>query len=151
LTCGAPTKSVTGHCARTAPCRAAAARVWSKTRRPERRKLEKAWQDKNRVLLREANAVRRAYWQIRINEIKTASGCVLCGFQSERAGYFDLDHIDPRAKRLELSKKICGWSPGKPEHEQAFAEETVICQVLCVACHREKSIAEMTITRKEKA
>jgi hypothetical protein len=96
--------------------------------------------------LREEARTRRAYWTNRLNQIKVASGCARCGFQNERPGYFDLDHVDPLAKTAEIAKRICGFAPGKPLNELWFEQEIAKCQVLCVACHREKSTLEMQLS-----
>lgn len=54
--------------------------------------------------------------------------CVKCGSSED----LELDHIDPSTK---VSHRIWSWSQKKRD------EELAKCQILCDACHREKTSA----------
>lgn len=64
--------------------------------------------------------------------------CVKCG----SANTLELDHIDPTKK---LHHTIWTWSAARRDAEIAK------CQILCHACHRAKTIAQMPITHGHKA
>lgn len=90
------------------------------------------------------NRERYGFWLGIVDFWKTSHGCQLCGFQSCRPGYFDLDHIDRSDKEVEVSVLISTLTPNKPEHVTRFVTEVRKCQVLCTACHREKTRIDLS-------
>lgn len=68
-----------------------------------------------------------------VNAYKTARGCLTCGYDDDPVG-LDLDHLDPVAKRADVSKLIwyASW--------EAVLAELEKCQVLCAVCHRVKTV-----------
>jgi hypothetical protein len=150
--CGLAVSSVTGYCRRTKAC----ARLREQARltllKATFEGTEKVRQQKaasyagaGGAKTREQLRSRRRYWQGRVDAHKVASGCAECGFESQRANYFDLDHVDKHTKRFSVSSLCARLTPGKPEHERLFVEELQKCQVLCVACHRDKSAREQSV------
>jgi hypothetical protein len=85
----------------------------------------------------------RKFWQAVIDAVKVTRGCESCGFKSERPGYFDLDHVDRSTKTIAISVLIGNLTPDNPEHATRLGVELAKCQVLCVACHRDKSAKEL--------
>jgi hypothetical protein len=102
--------------------------------------------DYQRTYQREHRRQQAAYWYAIVNAYKITQGCVLCGFRSLRAGYFDLDHADRSQKEAVISRLCCDLTPGNAKHRDRFTRELQKCQVLCVACHREKTAADLSWT-----
>lgn len=63
--------------------------------------------------------------------------CASCGSTKE----LELDHIDPTKKKYNPAL-LWGMSVNNPSR----IEELAKCQVLCVECHKNKTIKEMPIT-----
>lgn len=90
-------------------------------------------------------SARRSWWYGFLAEYKTARGCAICGFQNQRGGYFDLDHTDrdtPWAGKgvIYYARRL---DPYNAEHVQRVLDELTKCQVLCTACHREKTSLDL--------
>ena len=98
--------------------------------------------DQQRDRIKEYMRRRRLYWMALVDNVKTQSGCVICGFESNRPGYFDLDHAVPSTKTNCVSAMIGRLSPLRESDHQVFWAELAKCQVLCTACHREKTALE---------
>ena len=94
---------------------------------------------------RQRSAVRRAAWREVIRELIVGKGCESCGFQSERLGFFDLDHIDRDTKTTEIARLVRDLNPKREDHRERFMAELAKCRVLCVACHREHTAQQNTI------
>jgi len=77
--------------------------------------------DRQRAFCREWTRRRRALWFY-------GKICASCGSSAN----LELDHIDPSVK---VTHRIWSWAPLR------FAQEIAKCQVLCSACHREKTRA----------
>ena len=75
-----------------------------------------------------------------------ASGCVQCGRRYPELDWSELhiDHIDPSAKPRDDSvvgnaRRGGGLAAQKSNHGSArILAELLLCQVLCMDCHREK-------------
>ena len=70
---------------------------------------------------------------------RMAQAIALLGGKCARCGSIqdlDIDHIDPATKAFSISKKAAGVS------EEKFQAELRKCQLLCRACHNDKSIRE---------
>jgi hypothetical protein len=108
-------------------------------KRARRREHPDEVREQHRMWDREHGA---GWWREVVDAFKVSRGCASCGFTSLRPGYFDLDHIDPSTKTTEVSQLVGQLSPRRPDHREQFLAEMAKCQVLCTACHREKSAAE---------
>lgn len=83
---------------------------------------------------------RRQWWRDFLDGWKTQHGCEKCGFQSQRGGFFDLDHVDRSNGRNTPVAVMCrALNPKRKDHMLRVLTELAACQVLCVACHREKT------------
>lgn len=92
---------------------------------------------------------RTGWWRDVVSTYKVSKGCELCGFRSPRAGYFDLDHRDRSTKLADISALCAQLDPQRPEHVERFIAEVRKCQVLCTACHREKTAEDLSITPED--
>lgn len=77
--------------------------------------------DKQRLFVRTWMADRRRAW------LHANGPCKRCGSRQN----LRVDHIDPKTKK---SHKVWSWS------EKRRLEELAKCQVLCLACHRKKTV-----------
>ena len=84
----------------------------------EKRKIKTDWQ-------REHGRKMRAL----LNEIKSASGCVRCGY-NEHPAALDFNHIDPSTKTGNIAERCSGWG------EKRLRAEVAKCEILCANCHR---------------
>lgn len=85
-------------------------------------------------------AARRKWWQDFLDGYKTQVGCELCGFQSERGGYFDIDHTDrSNGRNIPVTTLCRDLNPKRVDHMRLVLAELDRTQVLCVACHRGKT------------
>ena len=65
----------------------------------------------------------------KVDEIKTTSGCISCGYNSHPAA-LDFNHIDPSTKKFDVSTRLQQYCWARLE------EEIAKCEVLCANCHR---------------
>ena len=78
----------------------------------------------------------RRYHKRREEAFKLLGGyCVRCGNEDN----LEVDHIDPRAKAFDIFSRT--WSMPHVK----FLAEIAKCQLLCRACHRDKSNREMSV------
>lgn len=77
---------------------------------------------------RVARKTQNASWQRRINAIKSATSCQICG--EREAVALDLHHLDPSIKAFNISelRKQATWS--------RVESELMKCIVICSNCHR---------------
>ena len=75
---------------------------------------------------RKANKKRRAVMRKYLNDIKTESGCELCGY-NEHPAALQFDHIDPSLKAFTIGNLDAGWDRLLLEIDK--------CRVLCANCH----------------
>ena len=66
------------------------------------------------------------------SDFLSGKSCVKCGSEKE----LEIDHIKREDK---ISHRIWSWSKERRE------KELKKCQILCVLCHREKTVSEMSI------
>jgi len=158
--CGGPlhSRNKFGYCTTTPECRKLHAAERYRVNGEKIRERAREWQRENERKPRDRQTARKwhsvsgpGWWHTIIDAYKTRLGCADCGFQSDRAGYFDLDHIDPSAKVTEISRLCITLSPRNPEHVDLFVAEVRKCRVLCVACHREKTVAERALLAGKRA
>jgi len=76
----------------------------------------------NRALFAKRRAILRAH---------LGGRCAVCGSVDD----LQFDHIDPSTKRFKVAS-------GLGRSMKALLEEAAKCQLLCVACHREKTSRE---------
>lgn len=83
-------------------------------------------------------AYRRDRYNVRKAVIFDALGnrCAKCGVASKNS-VLEVDHIDSRTKSFEVMA-ACWWM-----REDRLMAEVKKCQLLCEACHREKSVLDM--------
>ena len=93
----------------------------------------KCRQDYNNAALRKSksqSAMRMARKKREmLNDIKTKSGCVKCGY-NEHPAALDFNHKDPSQKLGNIAEKAKSWSYKK------LLDEVAKCEVLCANCHR---------------
>lgn len=120
--------------------KAARTEAWARENRSSynRRRYREAHPDA-REWERFTDTTAKQWWRQIIDAHKVMQGCAVCGFQSNRANYFDLDHVDPAMKTENISELIGRLHPNAPGHVGQFLAEIRKCQVLCVACHRDKT------------
>lgn len=107
------------------------------------RRTDSAYLTRSVASERAYRAALRDHWRAIVDTLKITTGCVQCGFREclgcgvhhHCADHFDLDHVDPSTKEVDIAKAY-QW-PLKREPE--FRAELAKCQVLCIACHRQKS------------
>lgn len=69
----------------------------------------------------------------RLREYLSTHPCVICG--EAEIIYLEFDHIDPKTKYRGISDMVSGTAKW-----ESILEEIAKCQVLCVKCHRKKTI-----------
>lgn len=151
--CGRSIQNSYGFCQTTARCKTLYKReYWTRALEIDPGIIERKKQQRHDYYAgeggskqRQTLAERRHYWQQRVDRYKVSSGCARCGFRSERAAFFDLDHVDKSAKQFSISSLCARLTPDNSTHAALFAAEMQKCQVLCVACHREKSAREQEV------
>ena len=87
----------------------------------------------------------------KIQQYKVETGCqnVDCKYEHINVPHhqYDFDHIDKTQKSNEITNLIKNFRKAitqktREKHMREITEEIAKCQVLCVFCHREKSILE---------
>lgn len=74
-----------------------------------------------------------------VDDIKLASGCVLCGYNKHPAA-LSFDHIDPKSKyRTKGGHKvhIADMVKGARYSLDTISSEIEKCRILCLNCHME--------------
>src|SRR6266699_1400197 len=66
--------------------------------------------------------------------------CIECGATE----HLEIDHIEPSKKRVRLNQRLSGLSAEK------LKEEVAKCQLLCTACHKEKTRVEHRVRMKKR-
>jgi len=91
------------------------------------RKHSNAWKEKNKETSKEKRIEKKRKYIDFLNEIKTDSGCVKCGYK-ENPAKLHMHHKEPASKAFDVSH---GW-----HYTMAAAvAEIAKCEVLCVSCH----------------
>lgn len=87
--------------------------------------------EKYRIINGEANKRLRKIVQNNLKELKQTKKCEICNESDPSC--LDFDHIDPKNKKMNISKMISSRRSWKN-----ILKEIEKCQVLCVNCHRMK-------------
>lgn len=103
-------------------------RLYRAANREAFRGYTRKWRDANPGVDAESSRAARATVRQRLQDIKTASGCVECGFNAHPAA-LDFNHRNPLEKEFTLSKEI--WHPW-----EVIEVEIAKCDILCANCHR---------------
>lgn len=100
-------------------------------KKAEIREYQRRWREKNKGYHAAYQAKRKSLW------FAENGPCKSCGSWSN----LEVDHVDPKTK---VTHNVWCW----PEPRRLV--ELAKCQVLCSECHTRKTIADLTVSNRER-